>query len=368
MVKFFTSSIAGMAMAVAAVYAQSTSPAPPTTSPGATYPTANAVPPIDSPEVVAWLKEIDLTGAPTIPLHTGDPPVCPNPPIVDECYWTCDGCSADDITACGRPNTWGLTFDDGPSTDTPVLLDYLKAQKLAATFFVIGSNVVQFPDLVKREIAEGHHLASHTWSHHALTTLSNEQIVAEMKWTEKAVMDATGLRMKYMRPPYGDINNRVRFVLKKLGYIPVDWTGDAFDTNDWQLPTMTEETVLATFTASLDAYAASNKSQGFYCLEHDLNNLTVGIAQKLIPLGQARNITIAPVPVCQNDNQPYQLGGTAVIPTLSASTVAATSAPTSTVTKGAAPTGSIKSGAEKRYIEKGAMVLAAAVAVVAALA
>lgn len=73
-----------------------------------------------------------------------------------------------------------------------------------------------------------------SWSHHALTTLSNEQIVAEMKWTEKAIEDATGYRVRYMRPPYGDVDNRVRFVLKKLGYTVVDWTGDTFDSNDWK--------------------------------------------------------------------------------------------------------------------------------------
>ncbi|KAG0276755.1 hypothetical protein BGZ95_007101, partial [Linnemannia exigua] len=46
------------------------------------YPAINQVPPIDSPEVKAWLQEIgDLSGAPSIPLHKGEPPSCPNPPI-----------------------------------------------------------------------------------------------------------------------------------------------------------------------------------------------------------------------------------------------------------------------------------------------
>ncbi|KAF9174747.1 chitin deacetylase [Mortierella sp. AD011] len=317
MVKFVASSLAALVLTVATIQAQSTtSPtvaaAKTTTTAAAaatttiTWPEANKVPPTNSAEVQAWLKEVDLTGAPDIELHTGDPPSCPNPPIANECYWTCDGCADDDITDCARPNTWGLTFDDGPSTDTPTLLTYLKGQNLAASFFLIGSNVVQYPEIVKQEVAEGHHLASHTWSHHALTTLTNEQIVAEMRWTEKAVMEYTGLKLKYMRPPYGDINARVRFVLKKLGYIPVDWTGDEFDTNDWQMPTMSESTVISTFTKSLDAYAASNKTTGFYCLEHDLNNLTVGVAQKIIPLGLARNITIAPIPVCESDASPYQ--------------------------------------------------------------
>ncbi|KAG0357990.1 hypothetical protein BC939DRAFT_503231 [Gamsiella multidivaricata] len=322
------SSLSILVLALAVVHAQVPS----------TYPPPNAVPDTKSPQVQAWLKEIDLTGAPNIPLHKGNPPSCPNPPIPDECYWTCDGCSADDITACAAPNTWGLTFDDGPSVATPSLLDYLKKEKLSASFFVIGSNVIQYPDFVKREVAEGHHLASHTWSHHALTTLTNEEIVAEMRWTEKAVMDATGLKLKYMRPPYGDINNRVRFVLKKLGYIPVDWTGDEFDTNDWKMPEISQSQVIATFTKSLDAYAASNRSKGFYCLEHDLTADTVAVAQKLIPLGRARNISIAAVPVCESDAQPYQNGSNVTTTTISSTPTATTTGRASTTTTTAAGT------------------------------
>ncbi|KAF8983397.1 chitin deacetylase [Entomortierella lignicola] len=376
MVKFLTSSITVLVMTIASVQAQTTVTSATSTAPPATttttiaWPKINAIPPTNSPEVLAWLKEIDLTGAPNIALHTGNPPSCPNPPIADECYWTCDGCAADDITQCARPNTWGLTFDDGPSTATPALLDYLKGQKLAATFFLIGSNVIQYPDTVKREIAEGHHLASHTWSHHALTTLTNEQIVAEMRWTEKAVMQYTGLKLKYMRPPYGDINNRVRFVLKKLGYIPVDWTGDAFDTNDWQMPTMSETQVISTFTKSLDTYAASNRSAGFYCLEHDLNDMTVGAAQKLIPLGLARNITIAPVPVCESDANPYQNNG--ALPSASAnatSTVAPTSSGKNATATATGTNVSAKptSGAESMVAGSRSVIFAVASAMVAGL-
>jgi peptidoglycan/xylan/chitin deacetylase (PgdA/CDA1 family) len=311
MVKFFASSLTVLVLTIAAVKAQINP---------ALYPKVNEVPPVNSPEVIAWLKEIDLTGAPDIQLHVGAPPACPNPPIANECYWTCDGCSGDDITACAAPNTWGLTFDDGPSIYTPTLLDYLKTNKLSASFFVIGSNAIQYPNTLKREIAEGHHLASHTWSHHALTTLTNEQIVAEMKWTEKAVMEATGYRLKYMRPPYGDINNRVRFVLKKLGYIPVDWTGDAFDTNDWRIASgWTEAQVLSTFSKSLDTYVASAKTKGFYCLEHDVSQSVVSVALKLIPLGIQRKINFASVAGCESDPQPYQVGSTAPMPTLPSS-------------------------------------------------
>ncbi|KAI8355806.1 hypothetical protein B0O80DRAFT_32342 [Mortierella sp. GBAus27b] len=276
MVKIFASTLTVLLLTVSAVKAQLVV---------ANFPKVNEVPDTKSAQVQAWLKEIDLTGAPNIAPTTapkGSPPACA--PKTDACVWTCDACAANDITQCGAPGTWGLTFDDGPSTATPKLLDFLKTNKLSASFFLIGSNVVQYPDTVKREVTEGHHLASHTWSHTALTTLTNEQIVAEMKWTEKAVMDATGLRMKYMRPPYGDINNRVRFVLQKMGYIPVDWTGDNFDTNDWRIGTKDWNLtrVISTFSGNLNTYTTSLTADpnhaGFYCLEHDVSATTVDAA------------------------------------------------------------------------------------------
>ncbi|KAF9094219.1 chitin deacetylase [Mortierella sp. AM989] len=342
MVKFFTTSITIVVLTFAAVKAQ-------TPIVISQYPPINTIPSVDSPEVKAWLAEIgDLSGAPQIPLPnpTAQPPPCAKNPLPNECHWTCDGCSADDITSCAAPNTWGLTFDDGPSTATPTLLDYLKGQKLSATFFVIGSNVIQYPQTIIREITEGHHLASHTWSHHALTTLTNEQIVAEMKWTEKAVLAATGLKLKYMRPPYGDINNRVRYVLKKMGYIPVDWTGDAFDTTDWKLPGITEATVVANFGKSLDTYVAGNKTKGFYCLEHDLNAFTVKAAQRLVPLGISKGIKIASVAQCESDAQPYQLAGTAPMPSISGVSPVPTgnSGTTPSGTSGASPSGTKSAG------------------------
>ncbi|KAG0025030.1 chitin deacetylase [Podila clonocystis] len=332
MVKAFIASLTVIVLSLAAVNAQ--------TVPinAANYPPPNQVPDINSPQVQAWLKEVNLTGVPpthlNIPDVPGGAPDCAKITPQNDCYSVCDECKAnDDIVTCGVPNSWGVTFDDGPSAETPRLLDYLKTHNIKASFFVVGGMVVQYPDNLKREVLEGHHLASHTWSHYALTSLTNEQIVAEMKWTEKAVFDVTGLKLKYMRPPYGDINNRVRFILKKLGYIVVDWTGDAFDTNDWQVDNgVPAATLLATFTKSLDTYIAGDKSTGFYCLEHDRSPGTVNLAQQLIPLGIARNLTFANVPGCQHDAQPYQSG--------SAPGNTTTIAPTSTVSATLRPTGS----------------------------
>lgn len=81
----------------------------------------------------------------------------------------------------------------------------------------------------------GHEISVHTWSHPALTKLTNEQIVAELGWTRKAIQAVTGVTPTTMRPPYGDIDDRVRAIALAMGLQPVIWTrgptGNQFDTN-----------------------------------------------------------------------------------------------------------------------------------------
>ncbi len=72
-----------------------------------------------------------------------------------------------------------LTFDDGPwGPTTPSVLKALDAQCVKATFFLIGRNALAHPDLVKREIAEGHTVGHHTWDHPALTLRNLEDKAA----------------------------------------------------------------------------------------------------------------------------------------------------------------------------------------------
>ena len=64
-----------------------------------------------------------------------------------------------------------------------------------------------------------------------MTSLTNEQIVAELKWTEKAIFSIIGVTPLYWRPPFGDVDNRVRAIASQLGYKTAIWTQE-FDTND----------------------------------------------------------------------------------------------------------------------------------------
>ncbi|KAG0270539.1 chitin deacetylase, partial [Linnemannia exigua] len=193
----------------------------------AMYPPRNKIPDVNSPQVKAWIAEIDWSKVPNIPVAAGLAPETPHfpkcPPLAEmdrsTCWWSCYGCTAPtDIITCPSANTWGLTYDDGPSWVTRNMTAILQEKKLTATFFVVGSRVLEFPDILREQVAQGHHIGMHTWSHSGLTTLTNHEIVAEIRWTEKAIRDVTGLTMKYVRPPFGDIDNRVREILRQMGY------------------------------------------------------------------------------------------------------------------------------------------------------
>jgi peptidoglycan/xylan/chitin deacetylase (PgdA/CDA1 family) len=88
-----------------------------------------------------------------------------------------------------------LTFDDGPhASNTPRLLDILRARNVKATFYVIGKNVDMYPNIVRRTVAEGHELGNHTYTHPKLSSLSQERVFSEIRKGDDAIMRAAGVR------------------------------------------------------------------------------------------------------------------------------------------------------------------------------
>ena len=85
------------------------------------------------------------------------------------------------------------------------MLKYLDEKVVKATFFVVGSRVVERPSILIEEYMSGHEISVHTWSHRPLTTLTNEQIVAELGFTREAIKRVLGVSPVSMRPPLGDI-------------------------------------------------------------------------------------------------------------------------------------------------------------------
>ncbi|KAK5814742.1 hypothetical protein F5H01DRAFT_347252 [Linnemannia elongata] len=269
------------------------------------YPPQDQTAPTDTPLVKQWLAELNLTNIatwPVVPFTAAGDPKNPSAIPAASCDWTETNCINKDLTTCPL-GVWGLTYDDGPTTFSGKLYDFLDTTDQKATLFYIGSNVVQNPALARRACGAGHQIAVHTWSHNPSTSLTNEQFVAEVKYTEMAIKELCGFTPRYFRPPYGDIDDRIRGLLWAMGYTSVIWD---LDTNDWMMApggTRTMAQVDAAF-AQWIAAAPTDKT-GHMVLEHELYANTVDAAIANLPKVQA-TWKAMPVSACMNDPHPYQ--------------------------------------------------------------
>jgi peptidoglycan/xylan/chitin deacetylase (PgdA/CDA1 family) len=128
-----------------------------------------------------------------------------------------------------------MTFDDGPSAAlTPKLLDILAAHHMKATFFVIGENVAEHPEIVARAAREGHEIGNHSWSHPNLAKMSDDGVRRQLSRTDDAIKSAIGTRPTLLRPPYGSITAREkRWIHNEFGYQIILWDVDPYD---WKRP------------------------------------------------------------------------------------------------------------------------------------
>lgn len=185
---------------------------------------------------------------------------------------------------CRKIKCVALTFDAGPSENTPRLLDILQRKKVHATFFLLGKNhIAKYPDLVRRMAEEGHELASHTWDHKILTEISDAQVRDEFKRTDDAVEKLTGKRPVLMRPPQGRTSNHVSKLAKEEGLAQILWD---VTTKDYKVPpssTITERAVKQTKRDSI-------------ILLHDIYKNTVPAVPAIIDQLRAKGYVFVTVP------------------------------------------------------------------------
>ena len=151
------------------------------------------------------------------------------------------------IVDSSRPNSPGLkvpdktivlTFDDGPTSWTPRILDVLHRHHVKATFFVIGSHVAQDPQLLERMIEDGHEIGVHTFTHINLANVPAWRQRVELDQTQLAIAAATGRTTDLMRPPFssrpdGLTSSDWQAILRSANYRIV-FTD--LDTKDWKKP------------------------------------------------------------------------------------------------------------------------------------
>ncbi|RKP26269.1 hypothetical protein SYNPS1DRAFT_4966, partial [Syncephalis pseudoplumigaleata] len=219
------------------------------------------------------------------------------------CWETCGTCpEGPDIYGCSQAGQWALTFDDGPSPHTSLLLDILDRLKVKATFFFLGSSVAQRPEVAKRAYEAGHLIASHTWSHPHLMSIPDDQIIAEVKMSEEAIFNATGVRPAYIRPPYGEADERVKAIFKQLGYRAVMWN---MDCRDYAVVDAKQDPSLI-LQAFQDAFVKPTglnpkKDPGIVSLQHDLFLESVSMEDRIINAIRDNGRTLHTVAECVGD-------------------------------------------------------------------
>ncbi|WVW79842.1 hypothetical protein I302_101812 [Kwoniella bestiolae CBS 10118] len=197
-----------------------------------------------------------------------------------DCWWTWRGCTNPDSslgvdadhTTVPEPDTWGLGFDDGPNCSHNAFYDHLQSNGQKATIY--------------------------------MTSFSNEQAFAELYYTRKAIKAVLGVTPTCWRPPYGDVDNRIRLIAQGLNLTNYVWSDDS---EDWRAgaagSNVTEADVAANYQSVVSKAAnGTYKASGPMVLTHELTNFTMsefmsqydnikGAFKYIVPLASAFNIT-----------------------------------------------------------------------------
>lgn len=160
-----------------------------------------------------------------------------------------------------------LTYDDGPSKYTKEILDLLKENNSAATFFVLGSQASKYEDTVKQMIENGNQIGNHSYDHKRLTLLNDEELYDQINKTDNLIYEIAMYRPFVMRPPYGSTTEALK---EKIQKPIINWS---IDTRDWE--SRNAETITKII--------CENVKDGDIILMHDLYESSLEASKKVIP-------------------------------------------------------------------------------------
>lgn len=139
-----------------------------------------------------------------------------------------------------------LTYDDGPDPrQTPALLDLLAERGTRATFFLLTGPARRHPEIVRRMRAEGHEVGLHGIDHTRITTLSTAQVRERLRRGMAELQEITGERVRYYRPAYGAQTVQQVVAARRLGLLPMLWSGWASDWEDTSVATAVDRAAAA---------------------------------------------------------------------------------------------------------------------------
>ncbi|HLV37848.1 polysaccharide deacetylase family protein [Xanthomarina sp.] len=176
-------------------------------------------------------------------------------------------------------NQVALTFDDGPNANyTPQVLDLLKRHQAKATFFCVGLQIENHPEIFNSIIKEGHTVGNHTYSHNNMFGFfSTKQVIEELEQTNKLVLEKTGLKLNLYRPAFGVTNPRIKKALKATKLHAIGWNKRSLDTTG-----LSKETILKR--------ASKDLKKGDVILLHDSSEKTLWVLEQLLLILQKQNL------------------------------------------------------------------------------
>ena len=177
-----------------------------------------------------------------------------------------------------------LTFDDGPQPKyTRQILDILSANKIHATFFMIGVMVKEYPKIAREVLAEGHVVGNHTWRHPS----KPKNAVREVQRTNEILKKELGSKPFLFRPPYGLLHNGLADEAKKEGACVVLWSAMG---SDWSKKAT---------AASIESAVCKGLTPGGVALLHDgggNRTATVAALPKIIANLKAKGYRFVTIP------------------------------------------------------------------------
>ena len=172
-----------------------------------------------------------------------------------------------------------FTFDDGPSSYTEEIVDALILNDSKATFFELGNRMKYNQDIVREIYNKGMEVASHTYAHKNLNKLGESEIDEEVNSTNILFNEITGANIPYVRPPYGNANEKVK---SRISVPLINWS---VDTNDW----------LYRDSEKVYNHILENVQDGDIVLMHDIYPETLEAVKKVLPVLRERGFKVTTV-------------------------------------------------------------------------
>ncbi|MET7548000.1 bifunctional polysaccharide deacetylase/glycosyltransferase family 2 protein [Streptomyces sp. NPDC005479] len=200
-----------------------------------------------------------------------------------------------------------LTFDDGPDPEwTQKVLDVLDDNDVPGTFFLVGSMISRYPDVVRRMVDDGNEVGVHTFTHVDLSYQSASRVTREIAQTQLALAGAAGITTTLFRAPYSSTNDAIDNyswpVYKKLGAMGYTSVFVDTDSEDWQQPG----------AAKIIEWATPKSGKGASVLFHDAGGnraQTLEALPRYIKKMKSKGYTFTTVSGAQQQAQGQQAQG-----------------------------------------------------------